>query len=194
MTTTHLWQASTSYYAALRSRMYRLDAKDGISCRQQGPKGPPFAEHPDALGHALTRWMPWRWYSLDGTGWCYDSAWDELRRCEDITDPVDWNGVSRTAESAPTYPILALAMFVGVAWVSCCLYFAWSTRAQPRLTHAEGRKEDVQAAGPALHSGLQSGLVWLWRWEQPGSRLGLLACSHGLAFLVALWMPLSLDE
>jgi hypothetical protein len=136
MTTTHLWQASTSYYAALRSRMYRLDAKDGISCRQQGPKGPPFAEHPDALGHALTRWMPWRWYSLDGTGWCYDSAWDELRRCEDITDPVDWNGVSRTAESAPTYPILALAMFVGAAWVSCCLYFAWSTRAQPRLTHA----------------------------------------------------------
>ena len=84
-----------------------LLARDKLSCQQRGAAGPPFAAAAQlTLGRAFARWLPWNWFSLDGTGWCYDGEWDELLPCEELRAPVDWNGVS-SSRGSDDVPIAA---------------------------------------------------------------------------------------
>ena len=83
-----IWSRWRSDWSAL------LAERDRISCMQRGDRGPPFAKHAEGIRTVLGRLLPWNWWSLQGTGWCYDSSWDEMRRCKDLGAPVDWNGVS----------------------------------------------------------------------------------------------------
>ena len=71
-----------------------LAERDSASCAQSGLNGPPWsAAGKTRLTRSMSRWLPWNWYSLDGTGWCYDAAWDDIRHCTDILGRADWNGV-----------------------------------------------------------------------------------------------------
>ena len=57
-----------------------LAERDSASCAQSGLNGPPWsAAGKTRLTRSMSRWLPWNWYSLDGTGWCYDAEWDEMQ-------------------------------------------------------------------------------------------------------------------
>ena len=123
-----------------------LDERDRISCLQSGRKGPPFAPPADATWLALSRWLPWNWYSLDGTGWCYDSSWDELKPCGDMDAPVDWNGVSSAdfnvaaaRHTALSHLQLFVLVCVAIALAARRAYQTWS-RQQARR-HADEEEE-----------------------------------------------------
>ena len=154
--------------------------------------------------------MPWRWYSLDGTGWCYDTAWDELRRCEDVAGRIDWNGVSDDSSAVelglPTTEIL-FVVAVGCSWAARRAYLEWVACEQRRMTDEEKPHEPPQDAArvaddetdadycaapsglrPSLDEWLRSGRAWPWRWERREARLSLLASVFGV--MAALWLPL----
>ena len=48
------------------------------SCAQAGPRGPPFSSV--SAPSLLWSVMPWNWYSVGGTGWCYHADWDVMMR------------------------------------------------------------------------------------------------------------------
>ena len=70
------------------------------SCAQAGPRGPPFSSV--SAPSLLWSVMPWNWYSVGGTGWCYHADWDVMQRCDQIEDPIDWRGIARAVEKANT--------------------------------------------------------------------------------------------
>ena len=88
-----LMTSSASSRASLPSATWRIEwsrvlaERDHVSCQQSGPHGPPFAPGLKAE-RTLLRWLPWNWGSIDGTGWCYDISWDEIRPCEEIEGVV----------------------------------------------------------------------------------------------------------
>ena len=90
-----------------------LAERDRLSCLQSGQRGPPFAQELLTAGW-LERWLPWNWYSLDGTGWCFDTDWDELVHCTQMDSDVDWNGVSASRNDVPALPAAHTLAFL------CC--------------------------------------------------------------------------
>ena len=116
-------------------------------CGQAGARGPPWAAGDDVAAlrarGSLLRWLPWHWYSLDGTGWCYDAQWDELGRCADMSGPVDWNGIVNdprlaAVEDAGTLPaahVLALAL-LAYALSARLAILAWADRRAKALARS----------------------------------------------------------
>ena len=115
-----------------------LAERDRLGCLQAaGPRGPPFTAGLAAAG-PLSRWLPWRWFSLDGTGWCYDAGWDELERCADMDVPVDWNGVSRQEPRALW--LSALLPLCALVFTLCslgCAFSAWVDRRKAAGGHTD---------------------------------------------------------
>lgn len=122
-----------------------LHERDRISCLQTGSRGPPFAQH-IAGERSLSRWLPWNWFSLDGTGWCYDTDWDELRRCGEIKAPVDWNGRSMSSawssmgydDDDVDHSALPLAQLLTVA---CTVFALAAYRAQRAWARQQLRQQ-----------------------------------------------------
>lgn len=127
-----------------------LDERTRISCLQSGSKGPPFYQGDatgSALGRLLVRWLPWNWYSIDGTGWCYDSTWDELTECSALrarSKTVDWNGVSTSPFDGIVDDVLLVnsweAMIVlglATAYAAGLAHRSWIRRDARRRADAE---------------------------------------------------------
>ena len=52
---------------------------DKLSCQQFGARGPPFAPAAQpSFGRALASWLPWSWYSIDG-------SFNELRQIAHVS-------------------------------------------------------------------------------------------------------------
>ena len=166
---------------------------------QQGPKGPPFTSN--LADSSFSRLLPWNWFSIDGTGWCFDSAWDELRPCGELETPVDWNGVGISSfdevdAGLPASQLAAIAC-IGVALAARSAYQAWARQeARRRADEEEGTEADRPADDASatvdvtisLGAWLQSGQAhrpWLW---DPAALLTLLSACLGL--LVASLLPL----
>ena len=168
--------------------------RDKISCLQSGPHGPPFAE---ALkgSRAFSRWLPWNWYSIDGTGWCYDTAWDEMRLCTEVENAVDWSGVSYTDEYGIT-ELPSNQVFV-MGCIACGLagrlaYRRWQRRQGRRSVdeeerHAEDDAANNDASAATVNAWLRTGKALPWNWDNTAV-LSLLAALLGL--LLALVVPL----
>ena len=192
-TTPHAWTSSRLFENWASRLRDLIDERDALSCVQSGPRGPPFGPT-DALGRALTRWLPWRWYSLDGTGWCYDTGWDELRRCEDVTTRVDWNGISDpTPPSAFGIPMdqLLLVLGVGGAVTMRRAYREWVACVQRRAAedHEDTLGSDIGRTY-LLDDWLRSGRAWPWRWERRETRFSLIGCFVGALAAVLVPLPL----
>lgn len=108
-----------------------LNERTEISCEQSGENGPPFYHGParsGILSALFMRWLPWNWYSIDGSGWCYDGKWDELIECSNMgsrSKSVDWNGVSPSPLDAD-YDAVA----IGLPWdtlLILCIAFAYAS-------------------------------------------------------------------
>ena len=88
-----------------------------MSCSQSGAGGPPFSpavqQDEASLLLRLRRWLPWEWYSVDGSGWCYDADWDRMQRCAEMDVPVDWNGVG-AAPAPPWFGVEERGLLVAV--------------------------------------------------------------------------------
>jgi len=138
-----------------------------------GNAGPPFSPTTAArMPGFLTRWLPWNWYSIGGSGWCYHAEWDRMQRCAEMDVPVDWNGVG-LAPAADTFgfepPYRAL---LGVLLTACALTaYAYS---QYAYSPAAG------GGAPALREWLRSPHAMPWAWEH-SARLVALGALGGLA-------------
>lgn len=183
-----------------------LDERDRLSCLQGvGPRGPPFSSAGRPFWYAhVTRWFPWNWFSIDGTGWCFDASWDEMRRCSEVEISVDWNGVSSAVrgdeidvEQLPVLQLLALAC-LAYALAAHLAYRQWARRRARRLADAEDgeRTPDDGAEGAAqieepaasLLSWLQSGEAPPWHWHG-SAQLALLSASLGLVMAASIPLP-----
>ena len=172
-----------------------LAARDRISCQQSGPHGPPFVPSLKTA-RTFSRWLPWNWYSLDGTGWCYDLAWDEMRPCTEVAGSIDWNGVGNfpMVDGNPEAPLdllqLLAVCFVALAVAGCFAHARWAARRARRAAHdaekadGEGNAAHAEAhdAGiSSLRSWVRSGRAAPWRWDIAainvliGGALGILA-------------------
>jgi len=183
----HVWRTQERWREQLRDV---IAGRNGISCQQAGPNGPPFAKGYSSVLN-LARWLPWNWYSLDGTGWCYDSSWDDMRRCVDVTDPVDWNGVTYDVDGATLD--LPLTHLLALAFLACVLamrlaYIDWEARETRRRTDAEEEHLPAGASPtPTARAWLDSGQAWPWHW----SRLALTSFVASVAgLLAALLVPM----
>lgn len=203
--------SSTSSRASLPSATWRIEwsrvlaERDHVSCQQSGPQGPPFAPGLKAE-RALLRWLPWNWGSIDGTGWCYDMSWDEIRPCEEIEGTVDWNGVGNAPGGdeynlfqPPLPPMLVWSVAcIGTAAAAHLAYCEWARRRVRRAAadSGGGSSADIVAMPqPATASSSTSGIrAWLrsgraapWHWERTALH-ALAGAAMGLA--VALMLPL----
>ena len=194
----------SSSEAALPSTRWRtdwwrlLEERDRISCQQSGPRGPPFVPGLKAA-RTLSRWLPWNWYSIDGTGWCYDMSWDEMRPCAEIEGSVDWNGVGNLpgAGNGAKLPLPPYQLLV-ICCISCIMaghmaYGLWAARrarrsaddAEAPATHTDSGSEAAGANG--IRAWLRSGRAVPWHWDHHALH-ALLGAALGL--LVALTLPL----
>ena len=162
-----------------------LASNEADSCAQSGERGPPFAAAPPPTASFIHAWLPWNWYSLDGTGWCYDEEWDELELCERMTDRViDWGGTSHgPAPARPLHSPLALVLAVcGTALLALrAARREWETRERACELSDTGRERGSWLAFA------HSGDAWPWRWL-PAARHEALLCAAALA--LGLWLPL----
>ena len=98
-----------------------------MSCAQAGSAGPPF--HPataaDRLPGILTRWFPWNWHSIDGSGWCYNTEWDRMQRCSEMDIPADWSGVGYPPAEPWELPFHARVLLGAVTCVCALLGYAF---------------------------------------------------------------------
>ena len=175
-----------------------LNERDRITCVQRGPRGPPFATH--KFGPSLlTRWLPWNWWSLDGTGWCYDGSWDEMRPCDAFETPPDWNGVVVADHVVagdhwlPPSQLFAAAC-VALALAAHSAYREWARHEARRRSDGDapptGRGRDADADEEATSipeagaigpgSWLQSGQAVPWKWDW-SALVVLLSAMIGLA-------------
>ena len=145
-------------------------------CNQAGASGPPFANLPEQS--PLAHWVPWRWHSLGGTGWCYNHDWDELLPCRDLDLQPDWNGIARSdpAAAASTSWRLLLALTVAAALSVYNAFRDW-----------ERRSLLTPAAPSALHWCFsRHALPWAW-----DSRARQSACASLLGVVIAFcWSDL----
>jgi len=149
-----------------------------MACEQAGARGPPFA--PSVPGPGWS-WLPWNWYSLGGTGWCYDESWDELVKCDELDTPPDWYGIRRAA-GAPIDTLwdARLLLLLGAG----ALALAW-------IAFREWAARDLGAAasaGTGPRDWLHSGRAWPWAWE-PRARGITWSVAVGVACGLALPLP-----
>lgn len=182
----HEW-ASDEWREQWRGIMSERDAR---ACQQAGPRGPPFARDLP-LGGFLRRWLPWNWYSIDGTGWCYDSEWDEMERCAELDAPVDWNGVSQPAALQPAGDLAAPHLRHALLLAACVsgllaasAYWEWRTE---RLATSTSKAE------PSLALWLRSGRAVPWRWHRP-SLLAAGGAALGALLGATIAVPLNWSE
>lgn len=124
-----------------------LMERQRMSCSQAGPRGPPWADV--TVPGSLARWLPWHWYSLGGTGWCYDSRLDELNRCDSMRSAstrIGWNGISRPADAASGREELVLLFRVTLA-LSASTAASHSKCGKPSRNAACSRVAREAAAG-----------------------------------------------
>lgn len=159
-----------------------LAARDQLSCRQEGSRGPPFASHL-VPASSFARWLPWNWYSLDGHGWCYDADWDELVRCSEL-DSVDWNGVSRSHPRSAWLNTLPDAVYL-VPF--CVVLFLLLTCYAYHEFLREERKIRMWECSPSHTQWPRSRRCLPWNWER-SARLALLGAV--LAVLVSSFLPI----
>ena len=151
-----------------------LQQRNYYGCRQAGSRGPPFAATSvPPFSASVLRWLPWYWYSIDGTGWCYDVEMDEMQRCEDV-GPVDWNGVTLPSDAAPPRSWAALLLVVAVASAvgACCAFCEW---AEAERRRAGGRAADDEL-WPSVRRWARSADAKPWRW----GRVPLCVLASGL--------------
>ena len=148
------------------------------SCAQAGPRGPPFSSV--SAPSLLWSVMPWNWYSVGGTGWCYHADWDVMQRCDQIEDPIDWRGIARAEDGARS----GLRLLIAACVVGLCLVFNAFATSPPADADAGA---PPRPAGPPLEEWLASFRFLPWRWERSaqwtgvGALVGLVA-----AFVVPL--------
>ena len=118
-----------------------------MSCSQSGAGGPPFSpavqQDEASLLLRLRRWLPWQWYSVDGSGWCYNADWDRMQRCAEMDVPVDWNGVG-AAPAPPWFGVeergLLVAVLLSGAVLTCDAELTRAPRGPRRLRTGDGRR------------------------------------------------------
>ena len=148
------------------------------SCAQAGPRGPPFSSV--SAPSLLWSVMPWNWYSVGGTGWCYHADWDVMQRCDQIEDPIDWRGIARAEDGARS----GLRLLIAACVVGLCLVANAFATSPPADADAGA---PPRPAGPPLEEWLASFRFLPWRWERSaqwtgvGALVGLVA-----AFVVPL--------
>ena len=186
--------------ASLPSSAWRVEwsrvlaERDHVSCQQSGPHGPPFAPGLKAE-RALLRWLPWNWGSIDGTGWCYDVSWDEMRPCEEMEGSVDWNGVGNVPGDEPNLfqpglppALLLVVASVGIATAAHAAYSEWARRRARRAADEDMPHPSKPIAfASGVFEWLRSGRAAPWRWE-PTALHTLAGGAVGLA--IALLLPL----
>jgi hypothetical protein len=156
-----------------------------MSCSQSGAGGPPFSpvtqQDESSLLLRLRRWLPWEWYSIDGSGWCYNAEWDRMQPCAEMDLPADWNGFG----AAPTPPWfgaeergLLVAVLLSGAVLMCYAFRLWAA--------ARGASG---AAAPEMRDWLHTAHAPPWAWE-PGALLAAAGTLGGL--LVGFLAPLAL--
>ena len=195
-----------------REWLFVLADRDRISCMQSGPNGPPFAKT-YSVARSLLRYLPWNWYSIDGTGWCYDTAWDEMRKCDEIDAPIDANGVSVMPDDVVDPSALQpVELFV----IACVAIGLGARLAYHNWVAQQARLRDVEEAHDTAHDGedaaakaafaaaaltsapnsetttlrrwLHSGAAWPWRWDTP-AWLAVLGGMLGLAGAMTVPLP-----
>ena len=149
-----------------------------------------FAQYIRAPGQ-LQSWLPWNWYSLGGTGYCYEETWDELVKCDDLDmHGLDWNGVRRRPGSFMDmqWDARLLMLLCAGAGVLCWLAFhEWLA--------VQGRGAGASLPGTLSRSWLAShvrawflsGRAWPWAWEP---RVRRLAFSLVIGVVCGLALPL----
>jgi hypothetical protein len=165
-----------------------LSERNRLSCDQHSATAPSFAAtHPSSGVRALSRWLPWNWYSLDGTGWCYDAEWDEMQACAGMGRPVDWNGVGRVRardDDALTGLQLLVLLLAPCMIAGHIAYQEWRRRHKVQQQDVEGAS---QARAVSVSSWLAGGRVLPWQWD----RRALYALLSGLAgLLLSQLLPL----
>ena len=194
-----------------------LAERDRISCMQRGDRGPPFAHHVATrpLRMALECLLPWNWWSLRGTGWCYDSTWDEMRRCDELETPADWNGVSLMpddeTDDALALPLEQLLLVACLAFAAAAhgAYLDWARQeTRRRADEEQGGDQQLEetstahdpsdassssaamAATPALSvtEWMHSGQARPWRWSR-GALTTLAGATFGLLVAVSIPLP-----
>ena len=170
-----------------------MEDRDKISCAQSGPKGPPWAGDATKGAGFFVRWLPWNWYSVDGTGWCYDAAWDEFRK---DCGHADWYGIQWSTEASTD--TLSWSQIFGVLGVAVLLaarasFLDWLSRETRRVADAA---EEQDGASPDDHlppsqlnmlsKWWRVGEAWPWNWRGIGhiSFVGSL-----IGFVAALATP-----
>lgn len=188
-----------------------LDERDKLSCAQSGSAGPPFSRvGVNSVWLAFARWFPWNWFSIDGTGWCFDSSWDEMRICSEIEEPVDWNGVSvspispRESVVADTPTLLQCLAFACLASAMARRFMVsgggerYETQRRRASEESQEHEEEIRSVGALgvmevlfLRPAVACGLLPAGRRER-AALLALLSSALGL--IAALWVPLPSSE
>lgn len=122
------------------------------------------------------RWLPWNWWSIDGSGWCYNPEWDRLQWCADMDIAADWNGVGIPPSEAKIAQCSASRVLIAVLASACALTcFAF--------------REAAAAGGPpGFADWLRSRDARPWLWEL-SARVGALGVIGGL--VAGFTMPAS---
>ena len=157
---------------------------DRSSCMQSGPRGPPFAPYVYVpLG--IFNWLPSRWYSLTGTGWCYRADWDELVRCAETLASPDWNGVVHAGSASASMPWLLCLLMALTFTAALALHGVYAERR--RSKHVAAQSGEISERGYTMRAWLMHADVVSWAqapnvwWAGGGALLG---------FIVALLLPL----
>ena len=178
-------RAKVAKFDVERNRVPRASSAETMSCSQSGAAGPPFApgtqQDESSLLLRLRRWLPWEWYSIDGSGWCYNAEWDRMQRCAEMDVPADWNGVG-AAPAPPWFGVeergLLVAVLLSGAVLTCYAFRLWAA--------ARGASG---AAAPEMREWLRTAHAPPWAWE-PGALLAAAGTLGGL--LVGFLAPLAL--
>ena len=201
----------TKEEVALPARSWRdewtalLRERDHVTCAQQGPRGPPFATH-EFGSSVLSRWMPWNWWSIEGTGWCFDGSWDEMRKCDELETSADWSGVvpipdDEDYRQLPPSQLLSIVS-VAVALAAHRAYQEWARQEARRQSDDDEAPEQVEGAReaddeadtkpsriePTVTGWLSSGQAVPWMWD-PSAAVVLMSAMFGL--LVGATLPLT---
>ncbi len=159
-----------------------------MSCNQAGPRGPPWTDVP--VRGFLSRWLPWHWYSLGGTGWCYDEHVDELDRCDTLAEQpsitIDWNGIARRTADSVGFSSwrFSFCYLCVIAFVLHCAYRSWAKRQREWL--GEGLDVSKQKQ-PTFSRWVQTRQVLPWLWS---SEMRWVLASSILGVCVAFSLPL----